>query len=568
MPRLPNVGDDSGTWGTILNEYLAVAHTPEGSLKFERWANAAARPASPTTNQVGFNVETESIEQYDGSAWVTLASNATSGVSGDGTGVTDKVSFQEAIGLKDIGFYDDFSRYDDGTEMDRNTISPIVGGIYKQGWTVGSMYTENGGLRCPVDSNNYLGSTIATPDGILDVTFDLVTVRPSGKYSVNEFGFTFAFKETQIVPDNGVGLAISGGMHINIAQSGVTDCSHFQQSTAVNFVGKGTQTFGYPVDATSTLGGDYRWRVHIHVEGNRIDITSRGRTLSYESEAISGRIGNPVTHFYFQLNNVTFPGLPVPADRNYTRLERMWANAPDLDRRAGLSGSNGSRFDGNPAAVYPNVMSIRPGDLPLVGHGILQSQVANKTLKVGGATLGASSTYSGGGMYVEGKIHQTNPVQGYSACPVVLTEGAVGVITAAAASVANSTTAGAQLIALGSMLPGLSAGHTSIETLCGTFGANGNTKRIVLKEAGVTQFDTGDITQNGGSWRLIVRRQSLTATSAVLFFEFFSTQTGTLLSTYQINRGTTYTVLTMHVAGVSVGDVTCSFKNMIITQPY
>ncbi len=32
MARLPNVGDDSGTWGTILNEYLGVSHAPDGSL--------------------------------------------------------------------------------------------------------------------------------------------------------------------------------------------------------------------------------------------------------------------------------------------------------------------------------------------------------------------------------------------------------------------------------------------------------------------------------------------------------------------------------------------------------
>jgi phosphatidate phosphatase APP1 len=73
MARLPNVGDDSGTWGTVLNEYLGVSHTPEGSLMLEKWANAASRPASPTTNQFGFNEDTQVIEQYNGASWVTLA---------------------------------------------------------------------------------------------------------------------------------------------------------------------------------------------------------------------------------------------------------------------------------------------------------------------------------------------------------------------------------------------------------------------------------------------------------------------------------------------------------------
>lgn len=33
MPRLPKPGSDTGQWGDILNEYLAQAHTADGSLK-------------------------------------------------------------------------------------------------------------------------------------------------------------------------------------------------------------------------------------------------------------------------------------------------------------------------------------------------------------------------------------------------------------------------------------------------------------------------------------------------------------------------------------------------------
>jgi hypothetical protein len=33
MARLPNPGSDDGTWGTILNDYLAVAHNSDGSLQ-------------------------------------------------------------------------------------------------------------------------------------------------------------------------------------------------------------------------------------------------------------------------------------------------------------------------------------------------------------------------------------------------------------------------------------------------------------------------------------------------------------------------------------------------------
>ena len=33
MPRLPLIGSDDNTWGTILNDYLSVSHNSDGSLK-------------------------------------------------------------------------------------------------------------------------------------------------------------------------------------------------------------------------------------------------------------------------------------------------------------------------------------------------------------------------------------------------------------------------------------------------------------------------------------------------------------------------------------------------------
>lgn len=33
MPRLPTPGSDQGTWGDVLNGFLAVAHNPDGSLR-------------------------------------------------------------------------------------------------------------------------------------------------------------------------------------------------------------------------------------------------------------------------------------------------------------------------------------------------------------------------------------------------------------------------------------------------------------------------------------------------------------------------------------------------------
>ncbi len=33
MPRLPQIGTDTGSWGTLLNEFLRVSHREDGSLR-------------------------------------------------------------------------------------------------------------------------------------------------------------------------------------------------------------------------------------------------------------------------------------------------------------------------------------------------------------------------------------------------------------------------------------------------------------------------------------------------------------------------------------------------------
>ena len=41
MPRLPEPGGDTGTWGALLNEFLSVEHNTDGTLKQSSTINAA-----------------------------------------------------------------------------------------------------------------------------------------------------------------------------------------------------------------------------------------------------------------------------------------------------------------------------------------------------------------------------------------------------------------------------------------------------------------------------------------------------------------------------------------------
>ena len=46
MARLPVPGSDSGTWGSVLNDYLAVSHDSDGTIKAAAVDSAALQSNS------------------------------------------------------------------------------------------------------------------------------------------------------------------------------------------------------------------------------------------------------------------------------------------------------------------------------------------------------------------------------------------------------------------------------------------------------------------------------------------------------------------------------------------
>jgi hypothetical protein len=60
-PRLPTPGKDDGTWGTILNGFLEIAHTSDGSLKKAADIDANTSHRKSTTNVHGIN-DTSALE--------------------------------------------------------------------------------------------------------------------------------------------------------------------------------------------------------------------------------------------------------------------------------------------------------------------------------------------------------------------------------------------------------------------------------------------------------------------------------------------------------------------------
>ena len=64
MSRLPTPGSDSGTWGTILNDYLARAHDEDGDLKPGTVGTDQLQPAAITTAKLATSVQ-DSLSNAD-----------------------------------------------------------------------------------------------------------------------------------------------------------------------------------------------------------------------------------------------------------------------------------------------------------------------------------------------------------------------------------------------------------------------------------------------------------------------------------------------------------------------
>ena len=61
MPRLPQPGADSGTWGDILNDYLLQAHKPDGTLKDNSVTDATITPGAITIGSVSFVIDEDDM---------------------------------------------------------------------------------------------------------------------------------------------------------------------------------------------------------------------------------------------------------------------------------------------------------------------------------------------------------------------------------------------------------------------------------------------------------------------------------------------------------------------------
>lgn len=123
MARLPTPGSDSGTWGTVLNDYLGVAHNTDGSLK------SVARTSLASSVQASLALADTSVQQ---GAQIISVKDAAYGAVGDGT-TDDTAAIQAAVtaaGTSKLCFFPA------GTYIISSPINLVSGGSYiGTGWT-------------------------------------------------------------------------------------------------------------------------------------------------------------------------------------------------------------------------------------------------------------------------------------------------------------------------------------------------------------------------------------------------------------------------------------------------
>lgn len=136
MPRLPIPGQDKGSWGDVLNDFLAQAHNTDGTLRSNIITPTTLNAGSPSTGQV---------LTYDGSSlsWSTASG---SGAVADASGITK--GLVQLTG--DLG----------GTAS-----SPTVPGLASKANTSHvHAITDISNLQTTLDGKQVAGSYVATTD--------------------------------------------------------------------------------------------------------------------------------------------------------------------------------------------------------------------------------------------------------------------------------------------------------------------------------------------------------------------------------------------------------------------
>jgi len=394
-------------------------------------------------------------------------------------------------------FYDDFSRYSNGTQFTNGAV-PVIGSNYVLRSStfnptpvndVVVPFITNGTLTGTNTATWYLSSELSRPV----YNFGIEWTWETGK-SAN-----LTWPVIIIRPDD---LWLNKLLHIVVQPNGIyVDVS--VNNGAAGFVNIATTNFG----STGTLESGVKHILSGEIEGNTLRVKLGGRSL----EATDSRIGEVNGRFF------TYEFFCITTTNNANIFwHRAWANSPNMMSYANQPFSQSLVDFANGDARVSRYLTV--GTNKSAYNAELSTNIP---------------VFIDGGMRAKGRVQGLIAGMSYGSAP--LTHFYNG--PSANTNTTNRNTLWERNLGQGVLA---TAGQRWDVTAVGSFANNTNEKRVVFEMAGGSQLDTGNITDTG-EWKVnaIIYR---TDTNTHEAFAMFQSENTTKTARWTYNLDTTFGV--------------------------
>lgn len=167
MPRLPIPGQDGGTWGNLLNEYLSVSHNADGSIKTSAVPPSSGDGATGATGPIGATGSPGTIGSTGATGSGSTGATGAQGITGD-TGATGATGITGATGAQGIQGNPGTNGTDGATGATGSAGSQGATGA--QGPLGATGATGPQGIAGTQGATGVQGATGPTPSAIGDIT--------------------------------------------------------------------------------------------------------------------------------------------------------------------------------------------------------------------------------------------------------------------------------------------------------------------------------------------------------------------------------------------------------------
>lgn len=435
-----------------------------------------------------------------------------------GSGDIDAAIIENALGYVPVDggveTSEIFNRRANGFTFTHNSTMPIVG---TRPWRFvnsgGSNppIIETGALRAGNSTLMYFGQT-GLPY-IRNLNFDF-TIKPSDRSQANKNGYTVAFAPNELITSGGT-IALQVGMihaTVNSAGPSLGICTSVSPLNFDGITADGEST-STPSWNGRTLGGNIsfntRHRQTWKIEQGKITLSCAGKTRVYRD----ARIATNYTSFWVETG--------APQGYNDYWLTHCISVNNDVESEGIIATTEGGLSE---ASTLVSNFNIRPKFLGEINTDIVGDMpVAGVSSAAFGGAVITNNILSRVYTHSEGPFTMSMPRKntgiGYGIGVVPVTYLSISAPLASAAGGVEASVFG-KYFAIG-----LSPGDSERFEWGGVFAANANTKRIRLRIGNSTfpaGFDSGNLTENGTSWKLIVTRQCLTGDAFRISWEFWS----------------------------------------------